>query len=72
MPIGLGPKRLSSEMSSVRNGLLPKGLVTRTEMPRIPESTFVFGAALCLHNLNAVRVNRVIILKYCRNVVDGF
>ena len=51
MPIRLGPKRLSSETSRGRNGLVPKRLVTRTETPLIPESTFVFGAALCRHNL---------------------
>ena len=51
MLIGPGPKRLSAETSRGRNGLVLKGLVTGTEMPWIPESTFVFGAALCRHNL---------------------
>ena len=51
MPLRLGPKRLSSETSWGRNGLVSKRLITRTETPRIPESAFVFGAALCRHNL---------------------
>ena len=49
--IRLGTKRLSSDTSGGRNGLVPKCLVTRTETPRIPEYTFIFGDALCRHNL---------------------
>ena len=37
VPIRLGPKRLGSETSRCRNGLVSKRLVTRTETTRILE-----------------------------------
>ena len=37
VPIHLGPKRLGSETSRCRNGLVPKHLVTRSKTTQIPE-----------------------------------